>query len=114
MLLKQLNESWKSRSSFKTEMDKAYSDYRTKHSSSSMALMTRAEFAKDQMSRTKEPALHLMPTAGIKVQKFDGKKHDFAAAVSAQYGRPIIKKEGNKTYYLKQGRVVATMQPRTL
>ena len=56
MLLKQLNESWKSRSSFKTEMDKAYSDYRTKHSSSSMALMTRAEFAKDQMSRTKEPA----------------------------------------------------------
>ena len=62
---------------------------------------------KELVNESKEPALHLMPTAGIKVQKFDGKKHDFAAAVSAQYGRPIIKKEGNKTYYLKQGRVVA-------
>ena len=51
MLLKQLNESWKSRSSFKTEMDKAYSDYRTKHSSSSMALMTRAEFASEEIKR---------------------------------------------------------------
>ena len=53
------------------------------------------------------PALHLMPTAGINVQKFTGQKHDFAAEVTALYGQPILKKEGNTTYYIKQNRVVA-------
>jgi len=42
---------YKSRHAHKQEQDKAYADYRTKHATSSMALMTRAEFAKDQRER---------------------------------------------------------------
>jgi hypothetical protein len=42
---------YKSRHAHKQEQDKAYNDYRTKHATSSMALMTRAEFAKDQRER---------------------------------------------------------------
>ena len=42
---------YKSRHAHKQEQDKAYADYRTKHNTSRMALMTRAEFAKDQRER---------------------------------------------------------------
>ena len=42
---------YKSRHAHKQEQDKAYNDYRTKHATSSLALMTRAEFAKDQRER---------------------------------------------------------------
>lgn len=42
---------YKSRHAHKQEQDKAYNEYRKKHATSSLALMTRAEFAKDQRER---------------------------------------------------------------
>jgi hypothetical protein len=42
---------YKSRHAHKQEQDKAYNDYRTKHATSRLALMTKAEFAKYQREK---------------------------------------------------------------
>lgn len=55
---------YKSRHAHKQEQDKAYADYRTKHNTSSMALMTRAEFAKDQRERAAKKKQGVAEVAG--------------------------------------------------
>jgi hypothetical protein len=54
------------------------------------------------------PALHLMPTAGIKATTYKGKS-DFDAAIAAKdLSSKSVKKSGSKTYHIANGRVHGT------
>ena len=70
---------YKSRHAHKQEQDKAYNDYRTKHATSSLALMTRAEFAKDQRERAAKKKQGVAEGSGknvVKSVKVGNFRHD--------------------------------------
>ena len=99
---------YKSRHAHKQEQDKAYADYRTKHNTSSMALMTRAEFAKDQRERAAKKKQGVAEGVSLKQKHEDKKRADqnqvrYGKMTQAEFDKKWTRTERPKPTDKEQG-----------